>query len=375
MTATLFIMTVVVVYQHFIPILTDNLTDTTATNQAISIAGIILVSFMLFLPLFSAILNNIFSHEIVFFYMAILLLSFLLEREFRKKVLNAYLMIIVTLSVLSILMVFLAVFTDYLTFFPRIRITSPFLTDFYFISSVNPYSIFARNQSIFWEPSAFGFHLIIATLLAYKSNNKLFIMILILACITTFSTTVFIFLVLLGIYHISLGQNRLKMLIIIFSISALFYIILIVIMDNLLFWQLIVKALIEKFSPTSPSYNSFTARTLFTVEAFKMFLDNVFFGAGHYATHTELEVVKTGTTVTTSGLAGLLAELGLFGVFCVFLYTRFFWRFSIIAIPITLLWLNGVFLQYSPLALFILADSAEEFAQELFPAKSKSYLT
>lgn len=375
MTATLFIMTVVVVYQHFIPILTDNLTDTTATNQAISIAGIILVSFMLFLPLFSAILNNIFSHEIVFFYMAILLLSFLLEREFRKKVLNAYLIIIVTLSVLSILMVFLAVFTDYLSLFPSIRITSPFLTDFYFVSSVNPYSIFARNQSIFWEPSAFGFHLIIATLLAYKSKNKLFSTILIITCITTFSTTVFIFLVLLGIYHISLGQNRLKMLIIIFSISALFYIILIVIMDNLLFWQLIVKALIEKFSPTSASYNSFTARTLYTFEALKMFLDNIFFGAGHYATHTKLEVVKSGATVNTSGLAGLLAELGLFGVFCVFLYTRYFWRFSIIAIPITLIWLNGVFLQYSPLALFILADSAEEFAQELFPAKSKSYLT
>lgn len=375
MTATLFIMTVVVVYQHFIPILTDNLTDTTATNQAISIAGIILVSFMLFLPLFSAILNNIFSHEIVFFYMAILLLSFLLERKFRKKVLNAYLIIIVTLSVLSILMVFLAVFTDYLSLFPSIRITSSFSTDFYFVSSVNPYSIFARNQSIFWEPSAFGFHLIIATLLAYKSNNKIFIMILVLACITTFSTTVFIFLVLLGIYHISLGQNRLKMFIIIISISALFYIILIVIMDNLLFWQLIVKALIEKFSPTSPSYNSFTARTLYTFEALKMFLDNIFFGAGHYATHTKLEVVKSGATITTSGLAGLLAELGLFGVFCVFLYTRYFWRFSIIAIPITLIWLNGVFLQYSPLALFILADSAEEFAQELFPAKSKSYLT
>ena len=143
-------------------------------------------------------------------------------------------------------------------------------------------------------------------------------------------------------------------------------------MDSLLIPQLIVKALIEKFSPTSSSYNSFTSRTLYTFEALKMFLDNVIFGAGHYATHVTLDVVKTGATVNTSGLAGLLAELGLFGVFCVFLYTRYFLRFSIIAIPITLLWLNGVFLQYSPLALFILADSAEEFAQELFPLKLKS---
>ena len=374
MTVTLFIMVMVVIYQYFIPILIDITSDTIATNHAISIAGIILMSFMLFIPLFSAILNNIVSYEIIFFYLAILILSFFLEREFRKKILNAYLIIIVTLSVLSILLVFLAIFTDYLTFLPHIRITAPFVTDFYFVSSINPFSILSRNQSIFFEPGAFGFHLIFATLLAYKSKNKLFITIIILGCITTFSTTVYIFLILLGIYHIFLGEKKLKMFVIIFSTLTLLFIISIVIMDSLLIPQLIEYALIEKFSPTSSSYKSFVSRTLFTVEALKMFRDNVIFGAGHYATHQTLDVVKTKATVTTSGLAGLLAELGLFGVFCVFLYTRYFLRFSIIAIPVTLVWLNGEFFQYTPLALFILADSAEEFAQKLFPLKRKSFI-
>ena len=374
MTVTLFIMVIVVIFQYFIPILTNVTSDTIAANHAISIAGIILLSFMLFIPLFSAILNNIVSYEIIFFYLAILILSFLLEREFRKKILNAYLIIIVTLSVLSILLVFLAIFTDYLTFLPHIRITAPFVADFYFVSSINPFSILSRNQSIFFEPGAFGFHLIFATLLAYKSKNKLFITIIILGCITTFSTTVYIFLILLGIYHIFLGEKRLKMFIIIFSTLTLLFIISIVIMDSLLIPQLIEYVLIEKFSPTSSSYKSFVSRTLFSVEALKMFRDNVIFGAGHYATHQTLDVVKTKATVTTSGLAGLLAELGLFGVFCVFLYTRYFLRFSIIAIPVTLVWLNGEFFQYTPLALFILADSAEEFAQKLFPFKRKSFI-
>lgn len=375
MAATLFIMAVIVAYQHFIPILTDNLTDTTATNRAISIAGIILVSFMLFLPLFSTILNNIFSHEIVFFYMAILLLSFLLEREFRGKILHFYLIIIVILSILSIGIMCLAIFTDYLEFFPHIKVSVPLKSDFYFISSIIPTLQWFRNQSIFWEPGAFGFHLIFATLLAYKSKNKIFIILLILTCLTTFSTTVLIFLVLLGIYHLFLGKKRLKMFIIILSILTISLSVIFLVTDDLFIPELIVQALYHKFLSTSTTHGSYVARTLFSVEAFKMFLDNIFFGAGFYATHTELEVVISRTVETTSGLAGLLAELGLFGVFCIFLYIRYFWQFSIIAIPITLIWLNGEFLQYSPLALFILADSAEEFAQELFPAKSKSYLT
>jgi hypothetical protein len=374
MAATLFIMFAVILYQQFIPIISNdsNLTDT--LDQTFSIPVIIIISFMIFFPLFSDIINLISSYEIIYFYIAILLLSMLLKRDFRRKILNAYLTIIVILSIISILTIYLAIFTEYLTFFPHIRITRPLISDFYFFSSLSPSSIWLRNQSIFWEPGAFGFHLIFATLLAYKSRNKFFITILILTCLTTFSTTVFIFLVLLGIYHIFFGKERLKMFIIIFSILTLSLTVIFLITDDLFIPKLIIQALYHKFLPTSSTYSSFVGRTLFTVEAFKMFLDNFIIGAGHYATHMKLEVVTSRATENTSGLAGLLAEFGLFGVFCIFLYTKYFWRFSIIAIPITLIWLNGEFLQYSPLALFILADSAEEFAQELFPLKLKSHI-
>lgn len=369
MAFTLFIMVLVIFYQYFIPISPNTSIDVTVINKNISIPGIIIISFMLSIPLFSDILNNIPSLEIVFFYIAMLFLSFLLERKFREKILNAYLIIIVVLSIISMLMILLAIFTEYLTYFPQVRTSFQFNTDFYFITSMNPGLGWIRNQSIFWEPGAFGFHLIFATLLAYKSNNKFIITILILACISTFSTTVFLFIVLLSIYHIFFGENRLKYFIVILSIITLSFIVLIIIKDDLLIPNLIIQSLIGKFLPTSINYVSFVSRTLFSVEAFKMFLDNLFIGAGHYATAVKLEVVKSGATVNTSGLAGLLAEFGLFGVFCIFLYIRYFWKFSLVAIPITLIWLNGEFLQYSPLALFILADSADEFANRLFPKK------
>jgi len=362
MAATLFIMVVVIFYQYFIPVSTSIHSNTTIINQNISIPGVILISFMLFIPLFSDILNNVASYEIVFFYIAMLLLSFLLERQFREKILKAYLIIIVVLSTISILMIFVAIFTDYLSYLPY-KMGLQFNTNFYYISSINPGSVWLRNQSIFWEPGAFGFHLIFATLLAYRSENKLLIIILILACVTTFSTTVIIFLLLLYMYHIFLGNNRLKMFIVISSIVIISFTITILIVGDLLIPQLIFQALIGKFIPNSNNFISFASRNRFVMEALKMFTDNLFFGAGHYATAVKLQLTNS------SGLAGLVAELGLFGVFCIFLYTRYFFKFGLIAIPITLIWLNGEFLQYSPLAIFILADSADDFANILFPQK------
>ena len=270
-------------------------------------------------------------------------------------------------------MLFLAIFTEYLEFFPHIKVTKPLKANFYYITSIIPTSIWFRNQSIFWEPGAFGFHLIVTTLLAYKNNNKLFIIILIITCITTFSTTVFIFLVLLGIYHIFFGKDRLKMLIIISSILTISFAAIFLVTNDLFLPKLMIQALYEKFLPTSSTYDSYATRTTFTVEAFKMFLDNFIIGAGHYATAFKLEVVVNRTSVNTSGLAGLLAELGLYGIFCIFIYIRYFWKFSLVAIPITLIWLNGEFLQYSPLALFILAHSADDFANTIFPSNSNSH--
>ena len=367
MAVTLFTMFVVVFFQQFIPITSNNQNSTRLLDQKFSIPGIILISFMIFFPIFSDIINLSFAYEIIYFYIAMVLLSFLLDYKFREKILQIYLLIIVILSVISIVFLYFAIFTDILSSIPQMKLNIKMNSNFFYVFSYSSDMVWFRNQSIFWEPGAFGFHLIFATLLAYKKNNKLFIVILILTSITTFSTTVFIFLILLSLYHILLGKNKFKSFVFILSIVCVSITAVIIFMDSLLIPQLIQNALIGKFKSSSSSYISFVGRTSFTIEALKMFLDNIFLGAGHYATAERLEVVKSGSTVNTSGFAGLLAEFGLFGIFSIFLYTRYFWHFSLLAIPMTIIWLNGEFLQYSPLALLILVHSADEFSYRLFP--------
>jgi len=370
MAATSFFMLIIVLYQQFIPISTNGTELAGNSEGSFSLPTIIILSAMIFFPIFSDIVNMIDSYEIIYFHIAMISLSLLLERSFRRKILDFYLIIIVILSILSIIMLLLGIFTEYPEFFPHIYVTAPLKADFYFIFSNNSTSFWTRNQSIFWEPGAFGFHLIFATLLAYKNKNKLFILILIITAITTFSTTVLIFLVLLGIYHIFFGEDRIKMFIIISSILTISLIAIFLFTGDLFIPKLIFTALFDKFIPTGTGYSSYVVRTLYSVEAFKMFLDNFLIGVGHYSTATRLEVVVSRATMNTSGLAGLLAELGLFGIFCIFLYIRYFWKFSLVAIPITLIWLNGEFLAYSPLALFVLAHSADEFAFNIFPHSS-----
>lgn len=367
MAATLFVMFAVIIFQQFVPVVSDdpNLCDT--FNNKFSIPGIITISFIIFIPILSDIINLAFAHEMIYFYIAMVLLSYLLDYNFRDKILRIYLLIIVLLSVISILFLYLAIFTDILPSLPHLKLDVKMGSDFFYVFSLNPSMIWIRNQSIFWEPGAFGFHLIFATLLAYKNRNKYFITILIITCFTTFSTTVFIFLILLGIYHIIFGKNKLKFFILIIGIAFISLSVINIIMGNSLIPKLIVRTLFDKFSPSSANYISFAGRTSFTIEAFKMFIDNFILGAGHYATAERLEVVKSGATVNTSGFVGLLAEFGLFGIFSIFLYTRYFWYFSLMAIPITIIWLNGEFLQYSPLALLILVHSADEFSKSLFP--------
>jgi len=369
MAATLLIMFAVIIFQQFVPIISNDQSYINTLDKRFSISGFVIISFLIFFPIFSDAINMSTAHEMVYFYIAMVLFSYLLNYDFRERILQIYLKIIVVLSTISIIFLILITFTNVLPSLSHFKMDTKITADFYYVFAYKPSMIWLRNQSIFFEPGAFGFHLIFATLLAYKNKNKLFIGILILTCLTTFSTTVFIFLILLGLYHIFLGENRVRSLVIIISVVFGSLWMIVIIMDNLLIPQLIVRTLVDKFIPSSTSYISYVARTSFTVEAFKMFLDNVFIGAGHYATAEKLEVVKSGATVNTSGFAGLLAELGLFGVFCIYLYTRYFRNFGLMAIPITIIWLNGEFLQYSPLAILILVHSADQFSHNLLPSR------
>ena len=243
MAATLLTMFAVIFYQQFIPVTSNDLNSTRALDQKFSIPGIIVISFMIFIPIFSDIINLSYAYEMIYFYIAMVLFSYLLNYNFREKILQIYLLIIVILSAISIVFLYFAIFTDILSSLPHTKLDVAMRSDFFYVFSYNPSMIWFRNQSIFWEPGAFGFHLIFATLLAYKSKNKLFITILIFTCLTTFSTTVFIFLILLSLYHIFLGTKKIKSFIFIISIVFVSITSIIMIMDSLLIPQLILKAL------------------------------------------------------------------------------------------------------------------------------------
>ena len=367
MLVTMIMMVAVVSYQILLPSYRTNNSILSYNVNKINYSGLMLILFMLFFVLLSDVVNKIKSMEIVIFYSAMLLVTILIDESYRKRIFNIYLNIIVVLSVISIIFLILAIFTDFLSSLPAVRSTTHFITDFYYVASVNPNLIWLRNQSIFWEPGAFGYHLMIAILFAFQLKKKKHLAILVATAITTLSTSVFIFLFMVFLYLLFFSKKRILVLTAVGSFILVAYFIIVRVLDNKLLIDLIAGAIFEKFNPTSDQFISFAGRSMFTIEAFNMFLDNLFIGAGHYASSVKLEVVQKGYTTATSGLAGLLAEFGLYGVICILIYIRFFRYFKIFAVPIALIWLNGEFLQYSPMSLFILADSANGIAKKWFP--------
>lgn len=360
MFAVLLLICAIIFIKFFIP--TD---DKYYVNTNISLSGLIILSVFIFFPLLSDVYNQAASYEITYFQMALMLLTFLLGARNREYILKYYLYLIVILSAISLIYFTIELFSEIPSFLPYYGIPQKAYSNFYYIwsGSANKFTLIVRNQSIFWEPGAFGFHLIVAILLAYKMNNRIFISILLLACLTTLSTTVYIFLSLLFIYHVVGGNNKLRFI----GFSIL---ILILILSGIKFifgdfeiLLFIARTILEKFSISSASYQSFYERMLYTTEALNLFLDNLILGAGHYSTAVELENIIS----ETSGLAGLLAELGIIGAMSIVLYMRFFKYFKIIAIPIALVWLNGEYMQYTPLALIILTHMIDDIGTNLFP--------
>ena len=366
------IMASVIFYQIFIPVNNSNRnTNLISNSYDLNYSGLVLLTFFIFFPIMSDVFNQVKSYEITYFHIAMLLISFLLGTQSREKILIYYLKIMVVFSFISLFYFFAELLFELPSFVPYYGIPDTKMSHFYYVWSMPIKNfIIVRNQSIFWEPGAFGFHLIISTLLAYKAKNKIFITILIIACFTTMSTTVYIFLSLLVIYQLFWSKNKIRFI----GIMSLSLIIILVaiksIFGNFEIPVHLSKVVTEKFTLSSAAYTSMEERTLYIVESMKLFIENIFIGAGHYATDVELKGIIGSET---SGLSGLLAELGLFGIFCVLLYVRFFKRFKILALPITLIWLNGEFMQYTPIALFILTHMIDEIGQKLFPLKNIDY--
>jgi len=363
MFITIAMIAIVVFYQFFIPT-DDHIDKTDNKTNSINISGLILILFFIFIPTLSDVYNQVLSYEITYFHIIMLLLSFLIGADTRKTILSYYLRIIVILSFISLLYFFTELLFGLPSFIPYYGIPETKLSHFYYIWSKPIHQfILIRNQSIFFEPGVFGFHLIVSTLLAYKEKNRIFITILIIACLTSMSTTVYIFLSLLVVYQLLWGKNKL-LFIGIMSISFIIILgIIKVIFGSLDMLVYLVKIITDKFFINSQSYASMQERTHFFVESMKLFFDNIILGAGHYAADIELKNVGS----ETSALSGLLAELGLFGAVCIFLYVRFFKHFKLLSLPIALIWLNGEFMQYTSISLFILTHMVDEISIQLFP--------
>lgn len=362
MVVVLAFMIAIIVFQYFIP---RNTNHFKSNNYTISFntSEIIIVLLFIIIPTTIDILNLIPSFEITYFYVAMILLTFLLGEHFRKKILDYYLLIIILLSIISLGFFILNIFHSIPGFIPNI-VTKNHTTIFYFLWSQPLGETFIpRNQSIFWEPGGFGYHLVIAMMLSLHKRNNLFLLILVITALTTLSTTVFFIIGLVSISHLLSSNNKIK--IILFYIFALFAFIVAIriVFGNYDLPISIMKAILEKFDHRTGSYFSFLERKQFFVESFKLYLDNFILGTGHYGTAFKLSNVSS----QSSGLVGLLAELGIFGVICIILYIRFFKIFGILSIPITLIWLNGEFMQYTPISIFILGHMASEYAPKLLP--------
>lgn len=375
MAATVMVMAIVVVYRYLIPYSNNRNSAMVVRDNSVYIPGFMVILFIIFYPTLSDIINLVPSYEITFFFLVMVIVSYLLGRSFREKVFNAYLRIIIFLSIVSIGYYFLYFFSKGIpSFLPYWGVVEAREADFYYIWSVYPKTILLiRNQSIFGEPGLFAVHIILAMLLAYKKKNVIFISILIITAVTTFSTSMYLFLILLVMYQFLFSKNRLKY----FALFSIAMILLFIILSKIkifgipAYWS-VINVIREKFTPDSQIYGSFVTRTRYTTEAIKLFMDNLLLGVGHHNTAANIDTNTANLVINTSGFAGLLAELGIFGSFCIFLYIRFFKFFSLLAIPITFIWLNAEFMIYSPLLIFILTHSAEDFSKTLFPLKKKT---
>ena len=345
-------------------------------NIEISFSGLLGMLFLIIIPFLSDFINFVQSFQITFFHIVVITLSFLLGQRTREKIFNAYLNLIVILALISLGYFFLNIF------FGIDSILNPIIFDhpthpgvswktYPLWSTINlKLGIFIRNESIFFEPGAYVVHLIISIMLATKYKKNSHSLLLLGTLVTTFSTTAYLFIIFYLVFQLFYKQFR----VIKFKYLFMFFIFLFVslnIADRKIegqHWSLlqhVSKTLFSKFTPNNTSYSSFKSRSMYWVDASRMFIENVFLGNGHYSTHTS----KLQRVNSSSSLVGLVAEFGLFGIFCIFLYIRFNMVFKIFSVPITFIWLNGEFMAYTILLLFILGHQGDIFFRSFLTKK------
>ena len=238
-----------------------------------------------------------------------------------------------------------------------------------------PIQYLNRNMAIFFEPGVFAFHLILSITLAIKYQKQLPLLVFIIAAFTTFSTSMYLALLLFLLFGISYRFFKRIKLRYFLAIIVFFIVVFntVEIQDqDWSFINLVKVTLIDKFVAGN---FSFEGRTSYSMAALDMFFNSNLIGFGHYSSEYMLDFDQmAGHATTTSAFFGLMADLGLFGIFCIFLYTRFFALFKLFSIPITFVWLNSEFMPYNFFTLFLLAHLATNFFQNLLMKRNNSII-
>jgi len=347
----------------------------------ISLSGLIGALIIALTPFLIDFLNYVNSFQITFFHIVVVLLSFLIGKENREKILKAYISVMVFISAISLIYFFINLIfwssggiAQFISPLYRSDEISAYVFPLWSVYDVDIWH-FPRNMSMFYEPGAFAFHLTICIMLTFKQKRKISLIIFLSAALTTFSTTMYLCLFFIFLYTVFYKGFRLmkpKFLILIFVLIAFIFSRVESGGQNWNYLSMVRITTFEKFNSLSSSYSSTAGRMSYSVAAFEMFYNSYMFGKGHYSSNYLLDFSKMeGGATTTSALFGLLAELGVFGLFCIYLYILFFQSFKLFTIPITMIWLNGEFMQYMIFMLFILAHQADIFFIKILSRKGK----
>jgi len=352
---TILLMSLLVFWRHII----DG-----GNRLKISLSGLIGIMFIVMVPFVIDFINYVESFQVTFFHIVVVMLTFLIGRDNQKKILKSYFTIMLIISSISIFYFFVNLIwgiENYLNPIYKNNMWNALVFPLWAKWDLPNY-FFVRNMAIFFEPGAFAFHLIPSIMLAIKYKKQFPLLVFIIAGVTTFSTSMYLALLLFILFAISYRFLKPIKPRYFFAIIILFIIIFNTVEINDQDWSFINLAktvLLDKFAAGNVS---FEGRASFSMAALDMFINSNLIGYGHYSSEYMLDFDQMeGHATTTSAFFGLMADLGLFGIFCIFLYTRFFALFKLFSIPITFVWLNSEFMPYNFFTLFLLAHSATHF--------------
>ena len=183
---------------------------------------------------------------------------------------------------------------------------------------------FFRNWGPFWEPGVYQAYLIIALIFSikYLEKNIRYIVLFSITIITTFSTTGYICLILLGAYWLMHSNKMTKpqLFIILFAIAGLIFLIL----SN----PNIIELVFGKFIPNSRFRESLNSRFLSTLANLDIISKWPLIGVGLTRLNIFVfEFMHKHNVLTYSNTNGLLMNFSVYGILFGMLYWIMIYKF------------------------------------------------